>query len=237
MAEITPQNTTKPMPGRTFTNENIEKIQPIFQDKDYHVIKDLIQYCKDNNIRKQTIQLLIKRIVTKDCYNDYYHNKIEEIMIGAGLTPLGFQGLTDVLTTAEISIIESIIKQKSSKDLLIDPISTDREIQVDRIKNVVELKHAKIVNKKDMYNNLYVGTAIHKTYIDLNEKGTKAAAVTFFGMKDIMAPIEEEKEVINIKFNKPFIYIIRDAETKEMLFFGAVFEPNKWNGTTCRNEK
>lgn len=92
-----------------------------------------------------------------------------------------------------------------------------------------------IVNKKDMYNNLYVGTAIHKTYIDLNEKGTKAAAVTFFGMNDYAA-LNDEKEIVNITFNKPFIYLIRDAQTKEMLFFGAVFEPNKWNGTTCVNE-
>lgn len=80
--------------------------------------------------------------------------------------------------------------------------------------------------------SLYVGEAIHKTHIDLNEKGTKAAAITYFGMfKNTMMP--KEKETINIEFNKPFICIIRDKETKEMLFFGIVYEPNEWNGSTC----
>ena len=91
-----------------------------------------------------------------------------------------------------------------------------------------------MIDKKDMENNIYVGTAVHKTYIDLNEKGTKAAAVTFFGMKNFAA-IAEEKESVDIIFNKPFVYMIRDKETKEMLFFGAVFEPNKWTGSTCGN--
>lgn len=90
-----------------------------------------------------------------------------------------------------------------------------------------------IMDKKDMKDNLYVSDAIHKTYIDLNEKGTKAAAVTYFGMKDSAAIMPEEKESVSIKFDKPFIYMIRDSKTKEILFFGATYEPNLWKGSTC----
>ena len=90
-----------------------------------------------------------------------------------------------------------------------------------------------IMKKEDMKENLYVSQAIHKTYIDLNEKGTKAAAVTFFGFKDTAMPFEEEKETVYVKFNKPFVYMIRDTKTKEILFFGAVYEPNEWKGSTC----
>lgn len=93
-----------------------------------------------------------------------------------------------------------------------------------------------IMKKSDMDDNLYVGTAIHKTYIDLNEKGTKAAAVTFFGI-DSYAVLPQDKEIINIDFNRPFVYMIRDAKTKEMLFFGAVYEPNLWDGKTCSNKE
>jgi serpin B len=80
---------------------------------------------------------------------------------------------------------------------------------------------------------LYVSTAVHKTYIDLNEKGTKAAAVTYFGIESYNS-MEPEKKQKEIKFNKPFIYMIRDKKTKEMLFFGVVEEPNKWKGQTCK---
>ena len=93
-----------------------------------------------------------------------------------------------------------------------------------------------IMKKSDMDDNLYVGTAIHKTYIDLNEKGTKAAAVTFFGI-DSYAALPQDKEIVNIEFNRPFVYMIRDAKTKEMLFFGAVYEPNLWDGKTCSNKE
>ena len=95
-----------------------------------------------------------------------------------------------------------------------------------------------MMSDSPLYENIYVGEAIHKTHIDLNEKGTKAAAVTYFGMFKNSALIEtKEKEIINITFDKPFIYMIRDEKTKEMLFFGVVYEPNKWTGSTCENEQ
>lgn len=90
-----------------------------------------------------------------------------------------------------------------------------------------------IMEKRDNVGNLYVGEAIHKTYIDLNEKGTKAAAVTYFGMYT-SGMIMEEPEYVTLTFDKPFIYMIRDTKTKEMLFFGVVYEPNKWVGSTCK---
>ena len=86
--------------------------------------------------------------------------------------------------------------------------------------------------EKNGMNNIYISDAVHKTYIDLNEKGTKAAAVTYFGIKTSGAYVEDYDEV-KIEFNKPFVYIIRDKNSKEVLFFGTVYEPNVWNGSTC----
>ena len=82
-------------------------------------------------------------------------------------------------------------------------------------------------------SNFYVSDAIHKTYIDLNEKGTKAAAVTAFLVAGKSA-LPEELKTIEINFNKPFAYMIRDTKTKEILFFGVVYEPNKWKESTCK---
>ena len=82
---------------------------------------------------------------------------------------------------------------------------------------------------------LYVSEVIHKTHIELNEKGTKAAAVTYIGVNKATA-IRDEREQIDIKFNKPFLYMIRDTKTKELLFFGTVYNPNEWKGSTCKYE-
>lgn len=97
---------------------------------------------------------------------------------------------------------------------------------------------SKIISKSDMTSlgigNLYVDTAVHKTYIDLNEKGTKAATVTGFNINAYGAATQPE--IVKIEFNKPFVYLIRDALSKEVLFFGAVNSPSEWKGSTCSNE-
>ena len=86
-------------------------------------------------------------------------------------------------------------------------------------------------------NNIFVSEAIHKTHIELNENGTKAAAVTAFTLSDNAAYEEEQPKYIYVAFNKPFIYMIRDQETKELLFFGTVYYPNEWKGETCEYEE
>ena len=92
----------------------------------------------------------------------------------------------------------------------------------------------KIMDRENTDDNLYVSTAIHKTFIDLNENGTRAAAVTYFGI-DKSAAAPSQPKSVKIKFNKPFVYMIRDSKSEEILFFGAVYEPNLWNGSTCPN--
>lgn len=74
---------------------------------------------------------------------------------------------------------------------------------------------------------LYVSKSIHKSHIELSENGTKAAAVTIF-IVDKNSIVADEKTKIEINFDKPFIYIIKDKKSDNIWFFGTVFEPMKW---------
>lgn len=71
---------------------------------------------------------------------------------------------------------------------------------------------------ENMFNsgNMWITDVIHKTYIDVDEKGTEAAAVTSVGMAGSAAP----PEPIEIKFNKPFTFVIKDNISGEILFMG-----------------
>jgi serpin B len=68
--------------------------------------------------------------------------------------------------------------------------------------------------------NIFISEVKHKTYIDVNEKGTEAAAVTSVEMKltAILDPIE-------FIADRPFLYTIRDTETGSILFSGIFDTP------------
>lgn len=68
--------------------------------------------------------------------------------------------------------------------------------------------------------NIYVKNVFHKTYIELNEEGTKAAAVTAIEMTDkAMVMVDEERYVY---LDRPFVYAIIDADTKLPVMMGTV---------------
>jgi len=75
-------------------------------------------------------------------------------------------------------------------------------------------------------NNFYIADTIHKAKIEFTENGVKAAAVTstqgFFALSG--PPFSPEA----IIFNKPFMFIIRDKEAKNIWFTGTVYKPNLW---------
>lgn len=74
--------------------------------------------------------------------------------------------------------------------------------------------------------SLYVDEVFHKTFIDLDEAGTEAAAATAVVMMRLTAmPVEEDP--VTIRFDRPFIYAIYDHPTETILFLGRVLEPGK----------
>ncbi|MBR1674740.1 MAG: serpin family protein [Eubacterium sp.] len=69
--------------------------------------------------------------------------------------------------------------------------------------------------------NLWIGDVIHKTHIELDRNGTKAAAVTAVIMcGEAMAM--EEPEKIYITLDRPFVYAIVDNSTDLPVFMGIV---------------
>ncbi len=65
--------------------------------------------------------------------------------------------------------------------------------------------------------NMYISDVLHKTYISVDENGTEAAAATSVEMKATSAIQTEVKE---FKADKPFIYVIRDNNSGNILFIG-----------------
>jgi Serine protease inhibitor len=68
---------------------------------------------------------------------------------------------------------------------------------------------------------LYIARVIHQANISVDEKGTEAAAATAVGMEAGAAP----SEPFNIRFDRPFIFALRDLETGAVLFMGQIVDP------------
>lgn len=79
-------------------------------------------------------------------------------------------------------------------------------------------------NSKD----LYISSINHKSYIEVNEQGTKASAATSASINKMAS----EDVPIDIEFDKPFIYIIKQSNSDDILFFGVVYTPTVSNNET-----
>ena len=78
-------------------------------------------------------------------------------------------------------------------------------------------------------NSLYIDSAKHKANIEFTQDGIKAAAATMVGgagagdWYDYF--FEMPTEDIDITFDKPYMFLIRDKKTGETWFVGTVYEP------------
>ncbi len=77
----------------------------------------------------------------------------------------------------------------------------------------------------------FISKAIHKANIDFSNDGIKASAITAYGglgdawdcfdyLYDV--PVNE----IDLTFDKPYIFIIRNKNSGEVWFVGSVYEPS-----------
>ena len=84
--------------------------------------------------------------------------------------------------------------------------------------------------------SLFVGDAIHKADIEFSEKGVKAAAASAAIMLENAIEIDEELP-ISVVIDKPFMFVIRDKDTGEVWFTGAVYEPVLWEEVEAEYER
>jgi len=78
---------------------------------------------------------------------------------------------------------------------------------------------SRMAHLDDIGGNLYIQKVAHKTFIEVNEEGSEAAAATSVGIG--------VKSILRTVFNadRPFFFAIRDNQTQTVLFMGTVVDP------------
>jgi len=66
--------------------------------------------------------------------------------------------------------------------------------------------------------DLYISNVLHKTFVDVNEEGTEAAAAT-------VVEITLTSAGFSLRFDRPFVFVIREKNSGTIMFMGKIVEP------------
>ena len=206
--------------GGTFYLENGNEMTATMMNQETK--SDNVSYYKDSNViaismdleKYENEQMEFIAIMPNNDLSNYVENFEEDTL----------KNITSNLTLAS--------KTKNGLDIFIPRFSFDYELSLNDDLKTLGITDAFDENLADFSNMsikrpLWVGGALHKANIDFTEKGVKAAAVTVIYMTDESIMINENKP-IEIKIDKPFMYLIKDKKTNEIWFVGTVYEPNSW---------
>lgn len=128
----------------------------------------------------------------------------------------------DVLRNLNTNKWENIIKAFASKDLLLyfPRFKSENKFALNQplITMGMPLAFTDLADFSNIANaRLFISKVMHKTYIAVDEEGTEAAAVTSVEVGVTSIPMTHE-----LKFNKPFVYVIREKSTGIILFVGKI---------------
>ena len=70
---------------------------------------------------------------------------------------------------------------------------------------------------------LYIGGVLHRTFLEVDEEGTTAAAVTGIQMKSLA--MRRPSDEFNLVFDRPFVVVIADETNGTILFLGIIGKP------------
>lgn len=153
----------------------------------------------------------------------------EEVPIEEYIASLSGEGLLAVIKNAEAEGVEAILP-KFSYAYTVEMNDALRELGMptafDRMwADFSRLGHASDDNTESggADHNLSIGQVLHKTFITVDERGTKAGAATKVEI------VSEGVEMLahTVKLDRPFVYMILENGTGLPIFIGAVMDIGK----------
>ncbi|MEE0957999.1 MAG: serpin family protein [Ruminococcus sp.] len=156
-------------------------------------------------------------------YFSDYHYAFAAIVPDAGVT---LKTYLDSLTGTKL---RSLLKYAKNEpvDIELPKFKLDYSVLLKEPLQDMGITNAFSPQKADFSNMVtgavykpFISRVIHKTAIDVNEAGTKAAAVTAIIVEPGAAP--EIIEPHKVYLNRPFLYMLIDTDTYTPFFIGAV---------------
>ncbi len=208
--------------GRDFVKEDGSKIIATTMNKE--VKNDSASYYIDDKVTVLTMDL-----------KDYDDAQLE---FAAIMPKENLSGFTKEITSKDINDLLNKTHKASSEPAGLKiyipkfkfeyDLKLQNDLQLLGMNEAFSKYDADFTNMTSNPKGLYVGKALHKANIEFSEDGIKAAAVTVFAMFEKSSISINPKLPVEVKIDKPFMFLIRDKETGEVWFVGTVYSPNLW---------
>ncbi len=155
----------------------------------------------------------------------YGADKFQMVLLlpDAGTTP---DKLAASLNSDQWSTLNAALKIKTKVPVWIPKWKFSWDITLNDILSSLGMSIAFDPNKADFsginaQNQLYITKVIHKTFIDVSESGTEAAAVTSVGVGTTSMPVDPPA----FYATRPFLFFIMEEDSGAILFAGKVENP------------
>ncbi len=144
--------------------------------------------------------------------------------------PSADKSLTDLMSDLKSTTLEKILPEFYAErgSLRLPKFKMEKEILLNNVLTQMGAQKT-LAPHTDFKGLLNPGEAemnriIHKTFVEVNEKGTEAAAVT--AITFYPTPSSLPMRTMDMNVNRPFLFLIRDEATSQILFMGSVNNPN-----------
>jgi serpin B len=143
----------------------------------------------------------------------------EGVSVSEYISSLDGKSLSEMLANAQIATVCTCIPK----------FETEYEVEMRAI-----LSKMGMTDAFDMYaadftglgtstaGNIFISRVLHKTFMSVGERGTKAGAATVVEMKDGCAEIPTEIKTVYL--NRPFVYMLVDCENNIPFFIGTMMD-------------
>lgn len=122
-------------------------------------------------------------------------------------------------------------KQCATVNTAIPKFETEYNVEMSEILSAMGMQDVFRAEKADFNalgvssaGNIYINRVLHKTFISVGEKGTKAGAATVVEMTDEMAAVIDPKQVY---LDRPFVYMLIDCKNDIPFFIGTMMDIQK----------
>ncbi len=147
------------------------------------------------------------------------------------LLPDGDITLKEYLTELDESTLSENISnlRKHSVNVWLPKFKFECDLELNKPLQELGMKSAFIDGVADLSgmgtpSNLVVSKVKHKTFVEVDEEGTEAAAVTSVEIR-LTSVDPGENNTIPFIVNRPFLFLIQEKDTGAILFMGQVYEP------------